>query len=111
MKRWQRVADAHPDREAVVTPDGPLSYAELPRASQRITVGLLRQGQSGNSIGTILARYGLLKAWLVPVCTLPAHRDHEIEANCAARRYSVGRPISELDDLVVLAPGTETALQ
>ncbi|CAM5682952.1 hypothetical protein SANTM175S_07742 [Streptomyces antimycoticus] len=28
----------------------------------------------------------------------------------AARRYSVGVPISELDDVVILAPGTETEL-
>ncbi|TMU98272.1 AMP-binding protein [Streptomyces sp. DASNCL29] len=71
VKRWQRVADAHPDREAVVAPDGRLSHAELPPASHRIAVGLLRQGlvpgnrvilQSGNSFGTILARYGPLKA-------------------------------------------------
>ncbi|TMV00312.1 AMP-binding protein [Streptomyces sp. DASNCL29] len=88
-KQWQRVADAHPDREAVVAPDGRLSYADLSLASDRIAVGLLDQGlvpgdrvivQSANSVGTVSAWYGLLKAGLVPVCTLPAHRHHEIEA-------------------------------
>ncbi|QJY46084.1 AMP-binding protein [Pseudonocardia broussonetiae] len=86
---WQRVADAHPEREAVVAPDGRMTYAELAVASDRIAVGLRESGllpgervlvQSGNSVATAMAWYGMLKAGLVPVCTLPAHRHHEIEA-------------------------------
>lgn len=89
IEQWQRVADAHPHNEAVVAPDGRLTYAELSEAADRIAAGLLDLGlepgervlfQATNRIGTVLAWYGVLKAGLVPVCTLAAHRHHEIEA-------------------------------
>lgn len=89
IEQWQQVADAHRHNEAVVAPDGRLTYAELSEATDRIAVGLLDLGllpgervlfQVTNKIGTVLAWYGVLKAGLVPVCTLAAHRHHEIEA-------------------------------
>ena len=89
IEQWQRVADTHPQNEAVVAPDGRLTYADLSQATDRIATGLLDLGltpgdrvlfQVTNKVGTALAWYGVLKAGLVPVCTLAAHRHHEIEA-------------------------------
>ncbi|WP_313404545.1 AMP-binding protein [Aeromicrobium sp.] len=80
-------ADAFPDRDAVVTPDGRLTYRQLDEQADRLACALMDLGleaggsvllQVGNSVGTVVTWYGLLKAGLVPVCTLPAHREHEI---------------------------------
>ncbi|MEA5362578.1 AMP-binding protein [Amycolatopsis sp., V23-08] len=83
------VARAHPDREAVVALDGRITFAELDERTDLLAAGLaglgLRPGdpvllQVSNRLATVLAWYGVLKAGLVPVCTLPAHRGHEIGA-------------------------------
>jgi 2,3-dihydroxybenzoate-AMP ligase len=78
-----------PDRDAVVAPDGRLTYRELDEQADRLAFGLiglgLRPGQAvilqlGNRLMSVVAWYGLLKAGLVPVCSLTAHRAHEIGA-------------------------------
>jgi non-ribosomal peptide synthetase component E (peptide arylation enzyme) len=87
IEQWQQVADAHPNDEAVVAPDGRRTYAQLSTETDLIANGLLDLGlepgdrvifQAGNTVATVLAWYGVLKAGLVPVCTLAAHRHHEI---------------------------------
>ncbi|MFW6773615.1 (2,3-dihydroxybenzoyl)adenylate synthase [Nocardioides sp. CPCC 205120] len=109
------VADAFPDREAVVTPDARLRYRELDRAADRVAVGLMDRGlrpgqtvllQVGNRIEVVVAWYGLLKAGLVPVCTLAAHRAHEIGA--ISRRTGAVAHLVEAGgsaDLVAFARG------
>lgn len=86
-QHWQVVADARPDHPAIAAPDGVLTYRELSRRSDRVASGLLDHGlipgervllQLTNRVDAVVAWYGLLKAGLVPVCTLPAHRHHEI---------------------------------
>src|SRR6201994_4035779 len=81
------VATAHPRREAVVALDGRMTYGELDESTDVLAAGLAGLGlvpgdpvlfQVTNRLGTILAWYGVLKAGLVPVCTLAAHRGHEI---------------------------------
>jgi non-ribosomal peptide synthetase component E (peptide arylation enzyme)/AcrR family transcriptional regulator len=81
------VASAHPRREAVVALDGRLTYHELDERTDLLAAGLaglgLRPGdpvlfQVTNRLGAVIAWYGVLKAGLVPVCTLAAHRGHEI---------------------------------
>jgi 2,3-dihydroxybenzoate-AMP ligase len=81
------VAAAHPRREAVVALDGRLTYRELDEKTDVLAAGLAGLGlvpgdpvlfQVTNRLGAILAWYGVLKAGLVPVCTLAAHRGHEI---------------------------------
>jgi 2,3-dihydroxybenzoate-AMP ligase len=81
------VAVAHPDRPAVVALDGALSFRELDTATDLLAAGLAGLGlqpgdpvlfQVTNRLGTVVAWYGVLKAGLVPVCTLAAHRGHEI---------------------------------
>jgi 2,3-dihydroxybenzoate-AMP ligase len=81
------VATAHPQREAVVALDGRMTYRELDESTDVLAAGLAGLGlvpgdpvlfQVTNRLGAILAWYGVLKAGLVPVCTLAAHRGHEI---------------------------------
>ena len=77
----------HAERPAVVTAAATWTYAELDRRSDAVAVGLLEQGlapgetvvlQIANSIHAVAAWYGILKAGLIPVCTLAVHRRHEI---------------------------------
>ena len=86
-QEFTAAAAAHADRLAVVAPDGRLTYRELDRRTDRLAAGLARLGlaprdpvlfQVTNRLGTIVAWYGVLKAGLVPVCTLASHRGHEI---------------------------------
>lgn len=81
------VAGRYADREAVVTQHGRRTYAELDQRADLIAAGLadsgLRPGervllQLTNRIETVEIWYGVLKAGLIPVCTLAAHRAHEI---------------------------------
>jgi len=84
---FHRVAQAHPDRDAVVALDGRLTYRELDERTDRVAAGLaalaLRPGdpvlfQVTNRLESVVAWYGVLKAGLIPVATLAAHRGHEI---------------------------------
>jgi 2,3-dihydroxybenzoate-AMP ligase len=87
VQEFQRVAAAHPHRDALVTDDGTLTYAELDARTDRIAHGLgglgLRPGdpvvfQVTNRQESVLAWYATLKAGLIPVCALAFHRAHEI---------------------------------
>ncbi|MBC3193350.1 AMP-binding protein [Pseudonocardia sp. C8] len=102
---FHRTALAHPDRDAVVAPDGRATYRELDARSDALAAGLaglgLRAGepvlfQTGNTLATVVAWYGVLKAGLVPVATLAAHRGHEIgeisrRVGAAAHLVEAGR--------------------
>ncbi len=86
-EEFHAVAERFPARDAVVGIDGRLTYAELDRRTDQLAVGLHRIGlrpgdpvlfQVSNRLHTIVAWYGVLKAGLVPVATLAAHRMHEI---------------------------------
>lgn len=85
--RLHRTVLRYPDRVAVVTDTGSLTYDELGRRTDQIAAGLTDLGlepgdpvlfQVTNRLETVLAWYGCLKAGLVPVATLAAHRGHEI---------------------------------
>jgi 2,3-dihydroxybenzoate-AMP ligase len=85
--RLHRTVLRYPDRVAVVTETGSLTYNEMGRRTDQIAAGLVDVGlepgdpvlfQVTNRIETVLAWYGCLKAGLVPVATLAAHRGHEI---------------------------------
>lgn len=80
-------ADRQPHAIAVATIEGELTYADLDRRSDVAALGLIEAGlepgdpvifQMGNELETILAFYGALKAGLVPVCSIPNHRLHEV---------------------------------
>jgi 2,3-dihydroxybenzoate-AMP ligase len=81
------VAHEHPDLLAIMTDQGDLTYAELDERTDRIGAGLAALGlhpgdrvlfQATNRLETVVAWYACLKAGLVPVATLAAHRAHEI---------------------------------
>ena len=84
---FHAAAAAHPDQDAVVALDGRLTFRELDERSDQLAAGLAGLGlvpgdpvlfQVTNRLGAVLAWYGVLKAGLVPVATLAAHRGHEI---------------------------------
>lgn len=88
-------ADRRPDSPALAAPDSALSYRELDERSDRMALGLLRSGldrgaavifQMGTEIETVVAFYGVLKAGLVPVCSIPNHRLHEVSLIAGATR-------------------------
>src|ERR1700734_900401 len=87
-KAFRQAATAYAERTALITPDERLTYRELDARSDAVAVGLLSSGlqprervllQLTNSAMAVVAWYGLLKAGLIPVCTLAIHRRLEIE--------------------------------
>lgn len=85
----RRTATRFPQRLSIVTADARLTYAELDAradlAAHRLLDAGLRPGdpvllQVTNRWEVVVLWYGLLKAGLVPVATLAAHRAHEIGA-------------------------------
>lgn len=102
---FHRVALRDPASTAVVAEDGTLSYSELDELGDRLGAGLLDLGlhpgdrvvvQLTNRLQSIVAWYGLVKAGLIPVCTLAAHRAHEIGA--------ISRKVGALGHLVEHSP-------
>lgn len=71
----------------MITAEREMSFIELDRRTDQIAAGLIRLGlqrldpvifQLTNRLETVLAWYGCVKAGLIPVATLAAHRMHEI---------------------------------
>lgn len=86
-RRFHDVALRYPERTALISAEGSMTYAELDRRTDAIAAGLIGLGfarlepvllQLTNRLETVLAWYGCVKAGLVPVATLAAHRMHEI---------------------------------
>jgi 2,3-dihydroxybenzoate-AMP ligase len=85
---FRQAARTHAERTALITPDTRLTYRELDARSDAVAARLLSSGllpgervllQLTNSATSVIAWYGLLKAGLIPVCTLAIHRRLEIE--------------------------------
>jgi 2,3-dihydroxybenzoate-AMP ligase len=83
-----RSFELHASRIALYSPEGAITYAELDRTTDRFAAALLQLGlkpldrvlfQLGNCKELIFAVVGCLKAGLIPVCTLSAYREREIE--------------------------------
>lgn len=82
------VAARFPDRIAISEDgDAGITHAALDRLTDRAAAGLLGLGlqpldrvlfQVGNSRDLLVAFVACLKAGLIPICTLAAHRRHEI---------------------------------
>jgi 2,3-dihydroxybenzoate-AMP ligase len=93
VEAFRASADRRPDAPAVASVEGSMSYAELDRRSDLLALGLVEAGlevgdpvvfQMGVEIETVVALYGVLKAGLVPVCSIPNHRLHEVSLITAA---------------------------
>lgn len=106
-QEFRAVAERYPDRPALVCGDVHWSYAELDAAADRRAAALLRLGlepggsvllQVSNTADTVVTWYALLKAGLVPVCTLAQHRRHEIR--------EIGRQTHPVAHIVDAATGT-----
>ncbi len=77
----------HQDQIALLGDGWTLSYAELDQLSDRAALAFARLGlapldrvifQAANSRNLVIAVIGCLKAGLIPLCTLHAHREVEI---------------------------------
>lgn len=100
---------AHSESSALATPEGDVSYAEIDAITDKVAAGLLGLGltpldrvlfQSDNSPELIYAFLGCLKAGLIPVCTLAAHRESEIGylgRHVDARAHIVGGDDAKFD--------------
>ena len=84
---FRAAAASHPERVALLGPSLRMTYAELDSRSSRLGAALLAQGlapldrvvfQLGNSAELVVAFLACLKAGLIPICTLAAHREREI---------------------------------
>ncbi|MEW9516100.1 (2,3-dihydroxybenzoyl)adenylate synthase [Streptomyces tubercidicus] len=76
-----------PDRTALVTDGQRLTYAELDEAADRVAAGLRAHGLKPgnrllvhlpNGLPFVLTLFGCLRAGVVPVLALPAHRESEL---------------------------------
>lgn len=76
-----------PDKVAVIDGDTRLTYAQLGQAVDRLSCAFIRRGlrpldravfQLGNSANLVVAFFALIKAGVIPVMALPAHRQSEI---------------------------------
>lgn len=113
VAEFQRTAAQHPARPALRAADLTASYAELDAMTDRVASELrelgLRAGervllQLMNSGWAVVVWYGLLKAGLVPIATLPQHGLHELrsiaaQARPAAHIVQVGFRSQDLVDL------------
>lgn len=101
----------YPDNAALCLVDGVVTYAELDALTDRLAAALLRLGlrptdrvlfQLGNSRELVLGWIACLKAAMIPVCTLAAHREHELSYlgnHSGARMHFVAGDDPKFDDV------------
>ena len=106
----------HPDRAAFISDERTLSYREFDETTERLAAALLDLGlatgdraifQLGTSIETAIVLLACFKAGIVPVCSLPQHREVEIgqlTQQSGARGYFVQADFNNFD-LVGFAAG------
>lgn len=79
--------ERHADQPAVVGQDGDFTYRQFDERTDRLAAALLRRGlrpldralfQMANSAELLVATVACLKAGIIPMCTLAAHRELEI---------------------------------
>jgi non-ribosomal peptide synthetase component E (peptide arylation enzyme) len=102
-------ARRHPQRPAFISDERSLTFGELDDASERLGAALLGLGlatgdramfQMGTTIETVIALLACYKAGIVPVCSLPQHREMEIgqlTRQSGARGYFVQADIGSFD--------------
>ena len=102
-------ARKYPDRPAFISDERSLSYTQLDEATDRLGAALLQLGlqpgdramfQMGTVAETAVALIACFKAGIVPVCSLPQHREVEIGhlmRQSKARGYFVQADFSHFD--------------
>ncbi|QBR01177.1 AMP-binding protein [Paraburkholderia pallida] len=108
---FRKMAALYPENVALLGPGLRMTYAELDSKSTRLGAALLAQGlepldrvvfQLGNSAQLVIMFLACVKAGLIPICTLAAHREHEIGylANLAdAKLHFVQGDDPKFDDI------------
>ncbi|WP_084688331.1 AMP-binding protein [Paraburkholderia oxyphila] len=108
---FRTIAARYPENVALLGPGLRMTYAELDSKSTRLGAALLAQGlqpldrvvfQLGNSAQLVIMFLACVKAGLIPICTLAAHREHEIGylANLAdAKLHFVQGDDPKFDDI------------
>ncbi|MFI9406265.1 (2,3-dihydroxybenzoyl)adenylate synthase [Nocardia sp. NPDC052316] len=103
----RETARRHPHRPALLDADGARSYAWLDTEADRMAHGLLALGiapgdrvvvQLPNVPEFLTVLFGLLRAGIIPVLTLPAHRRAEIEHLAALSEAVAYVVIDQLGD-------------
>ncbi|WP_028352828.1 AMP-binding protein [Bordetella petrii] len=96
-------------RQAIITDEGSASFAELDEQTERLAAALLEMGlapgdraifQMGTTLETAVALLACYKAGIVPVCSLPQHRELEIgqlARQSGARGYFVQADFNAFD--------------
>ncbi|WP_372084112.1 AMP-binding protein [Tistrella mobilis] len=125
---WEQMAARHPDRVAVTDPDGSWTLGELDALSTRLGGALLGLGlrpldraifQIANGRELVLSLLGCLKAGVIPVCTLTAHRALEIgylAQHSGARAHFICTDEAKFDaagfaeDMRQVAPGLDDVI-
>lgn len=99
------------NRLALVSAEGEHTYAQLDEVTDRLGAGFLTLGlkpldrvifQIANCPELIIAFYACLKAGLIPICTLAAHREQEIGYlgnHASARMHFVQGDDPKFDDV------------
>jgi pyochelin biosynthesis protein PchD len=105
----RETAQRFPDRPALVGDDRTITFAELDEATDRLAAALLSAGlatgdraifQMGTTIESAIALVACFKAGIIPVCSLPQHREVEIgelARQSAARGYFVQADFGRFD--------------
>ncbi|MGE4324488.1 MAG: AMP-binding protein [Pseudodonghicola sp.] len=84
---YARIAAQMPERAAVTDPDGTYTHGELDEMTTRLAAAFLAIGlrpldraifQISNSRELVVSMLACLKAGIIPICTLTAHRSLEI---------------------------------
>ena len=111
----RKTAQAHPQRMAFIGDDRSVTFAELDEATERLGAALLELGlapgdraifQLGTTVETVIVLLACFKAGIVPVCSLPQHREIEIgqlSELSGARGYFVQGDFSARFDLPAFA--------
>jgi len=101
----------HAHRVALASREGEFTYAALDETTDRLAAAWLEMGlkpldrvvfQIGNCAELVLGFIACLKAGLIPVCTLAAHREQEIGylgQHAAARMHFVQGDDPKFDDI------------
>lgn len=116
----ERTFGQHGNSPALAGPEGDYTYGELDEITDRLAAALLDLGlapldralfQIGNCPELVIAFVACLKAGIIPICTIAAHRRLEIGAignHAAARAHFVQG--DHKDDLVGFALGMQQGI-
>jgi non-ribosomal peptide synthetase component E (peptide arylation enzyme) len=105
----RQTALRYPSREALISDEGVLTFEQLNDDTERLACALLNLGlvpgdraifQLGTTLETALVLLACYKAGIVPVCSLPQHREIEIgqlAQQSGAKAYFVQADFSDFD--------------